>query len=160
MTELNRTASEMFVNTARFMDAYHAVMQPLCAEAHLPPAAVDIVLYLANNPSYNTAKDICCHKGLKPSIVSFHVDRLVTDGYLERREVPGDRRKTALVCTEKAAPLVEKGRQLQHTFAAELARGLSSEELAYFRRCVAVFDRNIERLRTRAPQAIGSEEAE
>lgn len=89
MTELTRTASEMFVNTARFLDAYHAVMQPLCTEAKLPPAALDIILYLANNPSYNTAKDICCHKGLKPSIVSFHVDRLVTDGYLERREVPG-----------------------------------------------------------------------
>ena len=101
MTELTRTASEMFVNTARFLDAYHAVMQPLCTEAKLPPAALDIILYLANNPSYNTAKDICCHKGLKPSIVSFHVDRLVTDGYLERREVPGDRRKTALVCTGK-----------------------------------------------------------
>ena len=42
-------------------------------EAKLPPAALDIILYLANNPSYNTAKDICCHKGLKPSIVSFHV---------------------------------------------------------------------------------------
>ena len=77
MTELTRTASEMFVNTARFLDAYHAMMQPLCTEAKLPPAALDIILYLANNPSYNTAKDICCHKGLKPSIVSFHVDRLV-----------------------------------------------------------------------------------
>ena len=58
MTELTRTASEMFVNTARFLDAYHAVMQPLCTEAKLPPAALDIILYLANNPSYNTAKDI------------------------------------------------------------------------------------------------------
>ena len=139
MTELTRTASEMFVNTARFLDAYHAVMQPLCTEAKLPPAALDIILYLANNPSYNTAKDICCHKGLKPSIVSFHVDRLVTDGYLERREVPGDRRKTALVCTAKAAPL---------------------EDLEHFRRCVAVFDRNIDRLRGSVPRAARSEEAE
>ena len=48
MTELTRTASEMFVNTARFLDAYHAVMQPLCTEAKLPPAALDIILYLAN----------------------------------------------------------------------------------------------------------------
>ena len=125
MTELTRTASEMFVNTARFLDAYHAVMQPLCTEAKLPPVALDIILYLANNPSYNTAKDICCHKGLKPSIVSFHVGRLVTDGYLERREVPGDRRKTALVCTEKAAPLIARGRELQHAFAGELGRGLA-----------------------------------
>ena len=148
MTELTRTASEMFVNTARFLDAYHAVMQPLCTEAKLPPAALDIILYLANNPSYNTAKDICCHKGLKPSIVSFHVDRLVTDGYLERREVPGDRRKTMLLCTEKAAPIIAQGRVLQHSFAEQLASGLSEEDLEHFRRCITVFDRNIERIRT------------
>ena len=160
MTELNRTASEMFVNTARFMDAYHSVMQPLCAEAHLPPAAVDIVLYLANNPAYNTAKDICRHKGLKPGIVSFHVDRLVSDVYLERRTVPGDRRKTALVCTEKAAPLIARGRELQHAFAVELGRGLAPEDLEHFRRCVAVFDRNIDRLRGSVPRAARSEEAE
>ena len=43
MTELTRTASEMFVNTARFLDAYHAVMQPLCTEAKLPPVALDII---------------------------------------------------------------------------------------------------------------------
>ena len=160
MTELTRTASEMFVNTARFLDAYHAVMQPLCTEAKLPPAALDIILYLANNPSYNTAKDICRHKGLKPSIVSFHVDRLVTDGYLERREVPGDRRKPALVCTAKAAPLIARGRELQHAFAVELGRGLAPEDLEHFRRCVAVFDRNIDRLRGSVPRAARSEEAE
>ena len=144
MTELTRTASEMFVNTARFLDAYHAVMQPLCTEAKLPPAALDIILYLANNPSYNTAKDICCHKGLKPSIVSFHVDRLVTDGYLKRREVP----------------LIARGRELQHAFAVELGRGLAPEDLEHFRRCVAVFDRNIDRLRGSVPRAARSEEAE
>ena len=64
MTELTRTASEMFVNTARFLDAYHAVMQPLCTEAKLPPAGAGTSsLYLANNPSYNTAKDICWPQG-------------------------------------------------------------------------------------------------
>ena len=87
-------------------------------------------------------------RGLKPSIVSFHVDRLVTEGYLLRRSVPGDRRKTMLLCTEKAAPIIAQGRVLQHSFAEQLASGLSEEDLAHFRRCIAVFDRNIERIRT------------
>ena len=148
MPELSLTAPAMFANAARFMDAYHTVLAPLCEQTQLPPAAVDILLFLANNPSYNTAKDICCHKGLKPSIVSFHVDRLVTEGYLLRRSVPGDRRKTMLLCTEKAAPIIAQGRVLQHSFAEQLASGLSEEDLAHFRRCIAVFDRNIERIRT------------
>ena len=160
MPELSLTAPAMFANAARFMDAYHTVLAPLCEQTQLPPAAVDILLFLANNPGHDTAAAVCRMRGLKPSIVSFHVDRLVTDGYLERREVPGDRRKTALVCTEKAAPLIARGRELQHAFAVELGRGLDQEDLEHFRRCVAVFDRNIDRLRGSVPRAARSEEAE
>ena len=87
-------------------------------------------------------------RGLKPAIVSFHIDRLVSEGFLLRQSVPGDRRKTALVLTEKTESVVERGRGLQKAFADRLIDGLSEEDLAHFRRCVAAFDRNIERIRT------------
>lgn len=148
MSELTLTASVMFANAVRFTDAYHAVIAPLCEKTQLPPAAVDILLFLANNPGHDTAAAVCRMRGLKPGIVSFHVDRLVTEGYLLRQGVPGDRRKTMLLCTEKAAPIIAQGRVLQHSFAEQLASGLSEEDLAHFRRCIAVFDRNIERIRT------------
>ena len=148
MPELSLTAPAMFANAARFMDAYHTVLAPLCEQTQLPPAAVDILLFLANNPGHDTAAAVCRMRGLKPGIVSFHVDRLVTEGYLLRRSVPGDRRKTSLVCTEKAAPVIEQGRTLQRAFAEQLADGLSEEDLEHFRRCIAAFDRNIERIRT------------
>lgn len=54
-----------------------------------------------NNPQYKTAADIVKIRGIKANLVSLHVERLVQEGYLERREVPGDRRKTELICTEK-----------------------------------------------------------
>ena len=106
MPEPLLTASAMFANAARFSDAYHAALSPLCAETGLPPAAADILLFLANNPGCETAGAICRMRGLKPAIVSFHIDRLVGEGFLQRQPVPGDRRKTALVLTEKAAPVI------------------------------------------------------
>ena len=142
----------MFANAARFSDAYHAALSPLCAETGLPPAAVDILLFLANNPGCETAGAICRMRGLKPAIVSFHIDRLVGEGFLQRQPVPGDRRKTALVLTEKAAPVIEQGRRLQKSFADRLTEGLRAEDLAHFRRCVAAFERNIERIRTENPK--------
>ena len=148
MPEPLLTASAMFANAARFADAYHAALSPLCAETGLPPAAADILLFLANNPGCGTAGEICRMRALKPAIVSFHIDRLVSEGFLLRQPVPEDRRKTALVLTPKAAPAVEQGRALQKAFAERLAEGLSAEDLAHFRRCVAIFDRNIERIRT------------
>ena len=148
MPEPLLTASAMFANAARFADAYHAALSPLCAETGLPPAAADILLFLANNPGCEAAGAICRMRGLKPAIVSFHIDRLVSEGFLLRQSVPGDRRKTALVLTEKAESVVERGRGLQKAFADRLIDGLSEEDLAHFRRCVAAFDRNIERIRT------------
>ena len=139
MPEPLLTASAMFANAARFADAYHAALSPLCAETGL---------FLANNPGCETAGAICRMRGLKPAIVSFHIDRLVSEGFLLRQSVPGDRRKTALVLTEKAESVVERGRRLQKAFADRLIDGLSEEDLAHFRRCVAAFDRNIERIRT------------
>ena len=147
MPEPLLTASAMFANAARFSDAYHAALSPLCAETGLPPAAADILLFLANNPGCETAGAICRMRGLKPAIVSFHIDRLVGEGFLQRQPVPGDRRKTALVLTAQAQPIVAEGRELQRAFADRLADGLSAEDLAHFRRCVAIFDRNIEQIR-------------
>ena len=146
MTELTRTASEMFVNTARFLDAYHAVMQPLCTEAKLPPAALDIILYLANNPSYNTAKDICRMRGHKPGIVSVHVERLVNDGLLERREMPGDRRQTRLICTERAQDIITRGREIQWKFGLRLMEGISKEDHEIMRRCFERIDINLDEI--------------
>ena len=152
MPEPLLTASAMFANAARFSDAYHAALSPLRAETGLPPAAVDILLFLANNPGCETAGEICRMRGMKPALVSFHIDRLVSEGYLLRQPVPGDRRKTALVLTAQAQPIVAEGRELQRAFADRLAEGLSAEDLAHFRRCVAIFDRNIERIRTDNPK--------
>ena len=146
MPEPMLTASVMFANAARFADAYHTAIAPLCASTGLPPAAADILLFLANNPGCETAGEICRMRGMKPALVSFHIDRLVSEGYLLRQPVPGDRRKTALVLTAQAQPIVAEGRELQRAFADRL-EGLSAEDLAHFRRCVAIFDRNIEQIR-------------
>ncbi|MFR3352273.1 MAG: MarR family transcriptional regulator [Oscillospiraceae bacterium] len=85
------TASQVYTYTRRILDAYAAVMQPLSAELDMAQNAVDILLFLANNPGLDTARDICTYRKLKPGIVSFHVDNLVREGYLLRTRDPSDR---------------------------------------------------------------------
>lgn len=82
MTEQNFTASQMFRNANRFIEAYHAALQPVCRDTGLPPMAVDILMFFANNPESGTAKDVCQCRGFKSGIVSVHVDRLVNEGLL------------------------------------------------------------------------------
>ena len=90
---------------------------------------------------------LCRH--LKVAIVALHVDNLVREGYLERREVPGDRRKCRLVCTEKAGPVIRRGWEAQEAFSRQLTEGLTAGELETCFRCLAVFGENMTRLTDR-----------
>ena len=67
-------------------------------------------------------------------------------GYLERQDIPEDRRKCRLVCTDKAAPVIRRGRAVQETFSRQLTEGLTPEELEICFRCFTVFGENMTRL--------------
>ena len=43
----------------------------------------------------------------KANLVSVNVDRLVCDGYIIRKEIKGDRRKTQLICTPAAEEILK-----------------------------------------------------
>ena len=139
-------AVRFYTYAKRFEEAYTTVMRPLTVELKMAQPAVDILLFLANNPGMDTARDICTYRHLKPSIVSFHVDNLVQQGYLERQAIPEDRRKCRLVCTDKAAPVIRRGRAVQETFSRQLTEGLTPEELEICFRCFTVFGENMTRL--------------
>ncbi len=137
------TIQEMNGHSKKIALAYEKALMPLCKETGMPHTAVSILLFIANNPDFATAKDICELRGLKRPIVSTYVERLVEEGYIERREVPGDRRKDALVCTEKAARIVEAGRERQLIFAENILRGITEEEHKVLEKCFRIMDNNI-----------------
>jgi len=84
MRELNPSVE--FANKTGLV--YSAVCKPLCQKLHLPQTAFDILMFLANNPSYTTARDIVEVRHIKANLVSVNVDKLVQEGFLERRPVP------------------------------------------------------------------------
>lgn len=108
--------------------AYTAVCRPLCQEMKLPQTAFDILMFLYNNPEYKTARDIVEIRNIKANLVSVNVEKLVQDGYIERQAGEKDRRKTELICTQKALPVQKRGRGLQQEFAERLMMGLSDED--------------------------------
>ena len=137
------TASQVYTHSRLLLDAYAGIMRPLSAELNMAQTAVDILMFLANNPECSTAREICACLSMKPGIVSFHVENLVQAGYLEREAVAGDRRKHCLRCTDKAAPAIEQGRALQKAFLSRLTQGLSADELKTCLHCLSVFGENV-----------------
>lgn len=126
--------------------AYSAVCKPLCRQLELPQTAFDILMFLGNNPDYKTASEIVEIRHIKANLVSVNVDRLVREGYLTRRGVEGDRRKTELLCTEKAQPIIARGRQLQNAFSERLFAGMDEEARRAFPEAMHLIEHNLNEL--------------
>ena len=126
--------------------AYTAVCKPLCQTLKLPQTAFDILLFLANNPAYQTSVDIVEVRKIKANLVSVNVDKLVRDGYLTREPMPGDRRKTRLLCTEKAQPVIMQGRQLQSAFLQRLFAHTDQQMQDAFLKTISIMNKNLNEL--------------
>ena len=126
--------------------AFNAMCKPLCRKLGLPQTAFDILMFLGNNPEYRTARDIVEVRNIKANLVSVNVDRLVQEGYLERRSVAMDRRKTELICTEKAKSLMEEGRAMQQAFGEKLFDGMDQEARKAFMKTLDSIGKNAEEI--------------
>ena len=132
--------------TKKFMAAYKAAQKKVCKAWNVPEVSLDILLFLANNPEYTTARDIVEVRSIKANLVSQHVDRMVREGYLCRKEVQGDRRKRDLSLTEKAMPSIEAGRRMQMDFFETLFHGISEEEKRAFFETMDIMSRNMDKI--------------
>lgn len=126
--------------------AYSVMCKPLCQEIKLPQTAFDILMFLSNNPQYKTARDIVEVRKIKANLVSINVDKLVKEGYLERREVAGDCRKTELVCTSKADSIIEKGRLVQKDFKDTLFNNMDDSVKEILFKGMEIMEDNLDRI--------------
>ena len=123
--------------------AYTRSCKAPCHELDIPQTAFDILMFLANHPEYKSARDIVEIRRIKANLVSINVDRLVQEGLLVRREVAHDRRKVELELTEKAAPIVERGRAVQKQFIDTMLQGIDETTLAAFHTALMQMEKNI-----------------
>lgn len=130
----------------KMLHTYIACCKPLCQELDLSQTAFDILMFLANNPGYDTARDIVEVRGIKANLVSVNVDRLVRRGLLERQPVPGDRRKARLLCTRDAQPIIRRGRETQEEFFRRIFDGVEPEQKEIFQQVRGSIEKNLEQM--------------
>ena len=108
--------------------AYDAALKPV-AEAHgLTRNEVDVLLFLANNPGYDTARDIVELRGLTKSHICQSVDGLIRRGWLSGVQDGQDRRRVHLSLLPAAQTAVAAAQAVQRDFFVRLYRGVSQEE--------------------------------
>ena len=112
---------------------YEKYFDALVRKWGLNSTSFQVLMFFADNPENNTARDMCRMRSMKTGIVSVAIEQLSAAGLLERRMDLNDRRIQRLYLTDKAQPLVEEGRALRVRFFERLKQGMTEEEfLIYF----------------------------
>lgn len=113
---------------------YEKYCETVIRQWGLNSTSFQVIMFFADNPEDNTARDLCRLREMKTGIASVAIEQLARMGLLERRTDQEDRRIQRLYLTEKAAPLVEAGREVRRRFFEQIRTGMTAEEFdIYFR---------------------------
>lgn len=112
---------------------YAQLLDPVCRSYDLTKNEIDVLLFLANNPSLDRAADIVNLRQISKSHVSLSVSNLEQRGLLYRVFDPDDRRTAHLKLKEAALPIAREGNRIQQDFFDRIFAGLSDEEFAFWR---------------------------
>lgn len=116
----------------KLIHSYETVCNPFIKKYRLNQSDFDVIMFLANNPEYNTAKDICQIRDIKSGIVSVTVERLCQTGLLIRQADSSDRRIQRLILTPKSDDIVDNGRHIQKQFMDALIEGITPDEFRIY----------------------------
>lgn len=123
---------------------YAKCVGDVCSKHKITRMELDILLFLANNPRFDTATDMVELRYLSKSQVSAAIKTL-EEGGLIRKEYADNNRKTAhLKICEAAFPIIADGKTAQEKFVSIMLQGLSSEEMECMKRCFQRMWENID----------------
>jgi len=93
---------------------------------------LNILLFLANNPEYDTAKEIVEKRYLTKSHVSISIRSLEERHLLRKESRNGDHRTTHLVLQPESNEIISRGQSAQSAYLEMLMAGLSETEIRNF----------------------------
>lgn len=127
---MNKLESEHFLILSRkSMKLYRQMSTEGIKDFGFTPNETDVISFLFNNPSQNTATDISKYRGISKALVCKAVDQLCKKGYLSTTVDAKDRRILHLRLEDKAGIVIKKLEEARQAFFSILYDGLSEEEL-------------------------------
>ena len=119
---------ELQENQILMKSLYTQYIEPVCSRHGLTRTELDILLFLATNPKFDTASDIVEMRHLAKSHVSTSVKALEKRNFLRKIYAPANRKTAHLSLCAAALPAVRDGQTAQQDFFAAIFDGFSSED--------------------------------
>ena len=122
---------------------YEQMVMPVCKVHGLTYMEFTVLMFLWNNPHYDTAAQITKIRQLSKSHVSLSLKGLQERGLVVGHYFPGNQKTLHLRLTEKAASVVSDGKAAQEAFGARLIRGFTPEELDQLQSLIGRIHKNM-----------------
>ena len=107
---------------------YMSMVNPVCEKHGLTYMEFTVIMFLSNNPRFDTASDIVKYRHLTKSHVSMSVRSLEDKGLLKGEHHEPNRRSIHLTVLPAAEAIVADGREAQQKLFAILFDGFSPAE--------------------------------
>lgn len=104
----------------------------VCEKYQLKQLEYDILMFIYNNPAYNTAADIVRIRKSTKSHVSTSLKVLEDRGFIDRRVDKDNKKHVTIHLLQLANEVIEDGIWVQKEFAQDMFEGLSEEEIKVF----------------------------
>ncbi len=128
---------------ASVSELYDRRMAPVSSSFDLTATAFSILLFLANNPDYDTAREIVEKRHLTKSHVSVSLRALEEKGLIRKEHRNGDNRSSHLVLLTASDAMIREGQKAQAEFLSAVTAGFSAEELTVFRAYIGRMNENV-----------------
>ena len=117
---------------------YETLTRSLCDQYDLTQLEYDILMFLYNNPQYNTAADIVKVRKSTKSHVSTSLRFLEEKGLVEKKQSEGNKKHIEIILLDSAQEIVQAGLNVQKEFVQNMFQGFTEEEMVM---CKSVFGR-------------------
>lgn len=121
---------------------YRRMLAPILREHNLTQLEMDVLLFLANNPGFDTARDLVDIRHLCKSHVSTAVESLVQRHFLERVQREGNKKLIHLILLPAAADPVSAGQAVQKKFFKLVFSDFTAQERAQLNSLMGRVERN------------------
>ena len=120
---------------------YEACTKPLRDAYYLTQMQFNILMFLHNNPQFDTAGDLVKTRHLTKSHVSTALKELEARGWIEAYYAAGNRKSQHLRITKSAEAVIAAGKAAQEVFGKQLFKGFTPGETEQYK---VLFDKMCE----------------
>lgn len=132
-----------FAHCVDVEELYKNEVAPVCEKYGLTYMEFTVLMFLANNPQYDTATQIVRYRHLAKSHVSVSIRSLQERGLILGEHKGGNHRTIHLSVAGKATDIIAAGRAAQNKFCEIVFAGFSKEEMEKLQQFTEQVNRNI-----------------